>query len=264
MLLRNVFTKTVWDQRRALIVWAIATAAVGALYASFYPQLAGGAMANLMANFPQGLKDAFHLDDLTSAAGYLQSTPFGLLVPMVIMFYGITTGTRAIAGDEESGHLDVLLTHPVSRPRLVLQRFAALFAGALLISLVVFLAMLAIRSSAQLDTVTVAGFAAQCVNVALLGTVFGALAIALGAAIGRRVIVLTITAAVGVLTYAANTFGAQLGAPWTRTLSPFYYYIGSEPLKGGSSWADATILGAATVVLLAAGAWAFTNRDLTS
>jgi len=100
VLLRNVFTKTLRDHRRALVAWALGTAAVAAMYASFYPQITGGAMADMVANFPQALRDAFRLDDMSSAAGYLQSTTFGLLVPLLIMIYGIATGTRTPGGDQ--------------------------------------------------------------------------------------------------------------------------------------------------------------------
>jgi ABC-2 type transport system permease protein len=262
--LRNVFGKTLWDQRRSLPAWMAATAAVAAMYAGFYPQVSGGAMGEMVANFPQVLKDAFHLDELSSAAGYLQSTTFGLLVPLLIISYGITAGTRAIAGDEEAGQLDVLLTHPISRTGLLMHRFAALVAGTMLVAGLVFLAMIAIRSSARLDTITVGNFAAQCLGVALLGAVFGALAIALGAAFGRRSLVLAMSAAFGILAYAANTFGPQLGAEWTRRLSPFRYFIGGEPLKHGFQWGDVGILAGSAAVLVAVGAVVFTRRDLTS
>ncbi|HEX6339909.1 ABC transporter permease subunit [Umezawaea sp.] len=263
MLLRNVFTKTVRDGRRALSAWALGTAAVAAMYASFYPQLAGGAMTDVLATFPQALRDAFRLDDISSAAGYLQSTTFGLLVPLLITMYGIATGTRALAGDEEAGHLDVLITHPVSRTRLLVHRFAALATGATVIAGVVFAVMLAIRSGARLDTVLIGGFAGQCLNAALLAMTFGALAIALGAAGAGRGLVLGVSAGIGVLAYAANTFGAQLGVGWARDLSPFHHYLGGEPLRNGVQWVDAGILAAMTAVLLAVGVWSFNRRDLT-
>jgi ABC-2 type transport system permease protein len=49
--------------------WAIATAAVAARYASFYPQIAGGSMSDMTAKFPRAVKDTFALNDLSSAAG---------------------------------------------------------------------------------------------------------------------------------------------------------------------------------------------------
>ncbi|TCO58314.1 ABC transporter permease subunit [Actinocrispum wychmicini] len=261
---RNVYSKTLWDARRSLVAWMVGTAAIAAVYAGFYPQLAGGGMAEAIANFPQAIKDAFRLDDISSAAGYLQSTTFGLLVPLLVMINGIVSGTRALAGDEEAGHLDVLLAHPLSRTRLVLHRFAAVATGAVLTAALVFLAMLAIRDSARLDTVSIGGFAAQALNVALLGCVFAALALAIGAISGRRALTLGITTAIGVLAYAATTVGPQVGAAWTRTLSPFHYYSGGEPLKHGLDWAGSCVLAVTCVVLVAVGVWALRGRDLRS
>ncbi|WP_369412185.1 ABC transporter permease subunit [Nocardia sputi] len=42
------------------------------------------------------------------------------LLPLLAMFFGVTFGARAIAGDEESGYLDLLLAYPVSRTGLAL------------------------------------------------------------------------------------------------------------------------------------------------
>jgi len=139
---------------------------------------------------------------------------------------------------------------------------AALAAGALLIAAVVLGAMLAIRSSAKLDSISVVGFTAQALNLALLALVFGALATAIGAATGiSRATVFGITAAVGVLAYALNGFASQIGADWLRHLTPIHYYIGGEPLKTGFH-AGAAVLSAVTVFLIALGTWRFGRRDL--
>jgi hypothetical protein len=41
-------------------------------------------------------------------------------------FYGAGTGARMISADEDTGDLDLLLAHPISRTRLLLHRYAAL------------------------------------------------------------------------------------------------------------------------------------------
>lgn len=110
------------------------------------------------------------------------------------------------------GTLDLLLAHPVPRARLILQRFGALMAGACGIAATVWIAMPAIQESADLTSISPAEFPAQCVNLALLAVAFGALAMGLGAATGRRAVVFAATAGIGVLTYAAHTFADQLGA----------------------------------------------------
>lgn len=255
---RSMFTKTLFDNRRVFIVWAVATGLLTMVYAGFYPQITADAAASV----PKAMR-GFGFDDMTSAAGYLQGAVFGLLVPLLATFYGAATGARMISADEESGYLDLLLAHPLGRARLLLHRFAALAAGAILIAVVVLGAVLMVRSSAKLEAVSVAGFTAQALNLALLAVLFGALATGIGAATrAGRATVFGTTAGVGVLTYALNGLAPQLGADWLRRLTPFHYYIGGEPLKNGFQLADAAFLAAATIVLIAAGTWRFNRRDL--
>jgi ABC-2 type transport system permease protein len=78
------------------------------------------------------------------------------------------TANRSTAADEETGYLDLLLAHPVSRTRFVLQRFAALATGAFALAAGIFLAMLVIRPGAQLTDVSPGQFAAQCFQLTLL------------------------------------------------------------------------------------------------
>ncbi|OLT31687.1 ABC transporter permease [Actinomadura sp. CNU-125] len=254
----NMFSKTLYDNRRVFAVWALATGALATMYAAFYPQMT----ADTAASVPDAMS-GFGLDDMSSAAGYLQGPVFGLLVPLLAVFYGAATGARMISADEESGHLDLLLAHPVGRIRLLLQRFAALAVGAVVIAAAVLAGLLAVRTSAGLGTVSAGEFAAQAVQLALLTLLFGALATGLGAATGRgRATVFGVTAGIGVAAYAVNGFAPQIGADRLRELTPFHYYIGGEPLKNGLRPVDAAVLAAATLLVMAVGAWRFTRRDL--
>ncbi|MFC0505146.1 ABC transporter permease subunit [Micromonospora costi] len=260
----NVLTKTLWDSRRGLAGFALGTALVGAMYASFYPQIADGAMEQAVEGFSPALREALNMEDIASAAGYLGSSVFGILVPLIAVIYGIATGTRAIAGDEEAGYLDLLLSHPVSRTRLVLHRLGALAIGSFTLAAVVLLAMLAVRTGARLDTITIAQFAAQCVALGLLATLFGTIAITVGAATGSRATALASSTVLGVLCYAADTVAPQIGADGARYLSPFHYYIGNQPLRNGFQWIDLGILLATIIVLGALAVVSFNRRDLAS
>jgi ABC-2 type transport system permease protein len=70
-------------------------------------------------------------------------------VLLIIFTTGI--GARAIAGEEESGRLDLLLAYPVSRTRVVVQRFAALVVATLLVGGAMLLVLLALSGPAQLE-----------------------------------------------------------------------------------------------------------------
>ncbi|MEV6927619.1 ABC transporter permease subunit [Dactylosporangium sp. NPDC051485] len=254
----SLFTNTLFNNRRIFTVWAVATGLLAMMYASFYPQISADAMTNV----PEAMQ-GFGFNDTATAAGYLQGAVFGLLVPLLATFYGAATGARMISADEESGYLDLLLAYPLGRTRLLLHRYAALATGATAIAATVLGAVLAVRSTANLDTITVSGFTAQALHLTLLGLWFGALATAIGAATGQgRATVFGITAGIGVATYALHGFAPQIGAEWLRYLTPFHYYIGGEPLRNGFLPTDAAVLAATTIILLAAGAWRLGRRDL--
>ncbi|WP_173037984.1 ABC transporter permease subunit [Phytohabitans flavus] len=254
----SVFTRTLWDNRRSLLVWAVAAGLLALVYASFYPQVS----ADSMANVPEAMR-GFGFEDTSTAAGYLRGAVFGLLVPLLVTFYGAATGARTISTDEESGYLDLLLAHPISRTRLLLHRYAALAAGAILIAAAVFAAMLAVRNSADLDSIAVSGFAAQTLNVALLGLLFGAVATGIGAAFGRsRGAVFGSTAGLGVLAYALHGLAPQIGAEWLRYLTPYHYYIDHQPLINGVNGGDIAVLASCATVAVAAGVWRLNQRDL--
>ncbi|MFB8774647.1 ABC transporter permease subunit [Streptomyces broussonetiae] len=252
-----IYQKSLSDSRRSLVGWVIGCAFMGMAYASAYPS-----QKNNLDNIPQNLRDSMNIDN--SAAGYLNAAEFGLVLPLLLLIYAIAAGHRATAGDEEAGQLDLVLAHPVTRTQLMLQRFANLVTGAFVISFVVWLALLAVRGNAELTSISPAQFLAQCLGLALLASTFGALAVALGAATGRRTVVLAGTAAVAVVTYALHTMAEPVGADWLAYLSPFHYYIGGEPLRNGFQWTDYGVLVVLTAVCLAVGASRFNRRDINS
>ena len=260
-MLRNVFAKTLWDQRRSLIAWMVAAAAVTAVYASFYPSARESA-AQSIATLPPAFRQAFGFGQIASPAGYLEATVFNFIVPLVLIVFVAAAGSRAIAGDEEAGILDLVLAHPVSRVGLVLHRVAALAVASAIVGAAVLLGLVAVAGPAELDIPT-ANLAAMALHLVLLSLCFGTLALAIGAATGRRPAALAGTAAAAVLGYFANTLAPQQQAiAWLQRLSPFSYYAGGQPLRHGLQVGDAAVLLAVSIALVAAGTLVFSRRDV--
>lgn len=263
MLLRNPFTRWLHDARRSLIGWALAIAAVGVMYASFWPTVQTPEMKQALEAYPEGLLEALNYSDLTTAAGYLGSAVYGLLVPLLVAVFAIAAGTGAVAGDEDAGTLDLVLAHPVSRTRLALQRFAAVSLGVVIVVGVLGLAMIGLSRTVDFAGVGVGEFSAVTLQLALFGIAFGALAFALGAATGRKGVALAGSAAVAVLGYLANAVFPQVeGLAWARNLSPFHWYLGGDPLTNGLQATGPFLLLGTAVVLVAVGTWLFGRRDI--
>jgi ABC-2 type transport system permease protein len=261
----DVLTRSLWDARRSLPGWTLAIAAVAVMYAAFWPTVNSPEMADALAAYPEGMMAAFNSGDLGTPQGYLGGAVYGLLVPLLVAVFMIAAGTRSIAGDEEAGTLDLVLAHPVSRPSLALQRLGGALAGMAVVAVVLFALMVALRRPFELNAVSIGGFLAVNVQLALFGALFGTLAFALGAATGRKAVALGVSAATAVLAYLANSVFPQVEAlGWTRTISPFHWYLGGDPLTNGLQWPGVLALTGGVVVLAAAGTWLFTRRDLTA
>jgi ABC-2 type transport system permease protein len=262
-MLRNVFTKTLWDQRRGILGWSIGIAAVGVLYASFYPSMANPDMAAAMEAFPEGMLDALGFTDITSPAGYLGGTTYGLLGPVLMIIFASTIGARAIAGEEEAGRLDVLLAHPIERWSVVVQRAAALLVALAVAGIALFLVMTAAAGPAEYEEIGVANLGAATVQLVLLGVFFGGLALSVGALTGRQGLALATVAVIGILTYFANTLEPSVDAiAWSREVSPFHYDSGGRPLVNGWQLTDGLILLIAAAVLVVIGVVGFRRRDV--
>ena len=263
MLLRDVYTRALWDARRSLPGWTVAIAAVALMYAAFWPSVNTPAMADALAAYPDDVLAALNSADLGTAQGYLGGAVYGLLVPLLVAVFMIAAGARGVAGDEQAGTLELVLAHPVSRRRLALQRLGAALTGMVVVAVVLSALMVALRSPFELNSVPVGGFLAMNTHLALFGALFGTLAFAVGAATGSRTAALGTSAGAAVLAYLANSVFPQLAAlGWTRTLSPFHWYLGGEPLAHGLQWGGVAALAGTTVVLAVAGLLAFDRRDI--
>lgn len=262
-MLRSIFTKSLWDQRASILGWSVAIALVGVVYAAFYPSMSSPEMAAAMDAFPPELMAALGMADVTSPAGYLGSTTYGILGPVLSIIFGTTLGARAIAGDEDAGRLEVLMAHPVERWSIVVQRAAAILIALSLAGVALYLAMLAISGPAQLTDIGPANLAAATLQLVLLAAVFAMLALAVGAVTGKPGLATGSVALVAVATYFANTLGPTTDyLAWTQKVSPFYYYSGGQPLVNGLQVGDALVLAITATVLVVVAVAGFVRRDV--
>jgi len=261
-MLADIWTKTLWDQRRSLLGWVIGFVAVAIIYGGFYPFASTPEYAELIDNLPAGLADAFGWDEISTPHGYLGSTVYGLLGPVLVIIMAIAFGARAIAGNEEAGHLELLIAQPVTRSRIVLQRAAALVITTLVGGLAIFMSILAIRGPVDLD-LPVGNIAVTSLNLALLGAVFGTLALMVGGFVGRRGLVIGTSSVVAVAAYLANGLAPQVqGLAWMQNLSPFFWFSSTATLRDGVDLPKTLLLAAVALAFTGAAAVAFNRRDV--
>ncbi|MDM7989481.1 ABC transporter permease subunit [Arthrobacter sp. zg-Y877] len=257
-----LFSRSLAASWRPLLGWAAGILAVLSLYLPLYPSLAGQDFQDLLQSLPPELISALGYDELTTGAGYTQSTFFGLIGFVLFTIAAISWGTRAIAGDEESGTLELVLAHAVSRVQLVLERSAAIAARLLLLGLFTGLAVLAFDRPAQLVLIP-SHVWAGCAALVGLALLTASVALAAGAFTGRRVWALAaaVTAAVG--GYALNAVANQNpDLDYLHSWTPYNWAFGASPLSNGADWAGLGALYGTSALLVLLAAFALTRRDI--
>jgi ABC-2 type transport system permease protein len=265
-MLRSVFGKTLWDQRRGLLGWSLGVLAFVALSLAFYPAIRTNAtqFQEVIDQMPEALRTLFlgEVTDITSPVGYLNGRLFATTVPVLYLVFAISAGTRAIAGEEEAHTLDLLLSMPISRRRIVLEKLAAIGAALMGLSVMLWLSLVVLDVPFGLD-VGLGALAAATVHLFALSAMFGALGLALGVLTGRRAVAGGVTTAIAVAGFVlASIAPLTPSTAWLRFLSPVHYYSGETPLLHGIDPGGLAVLTGLTVVLLVAGVVLFDRRDV--
>jgi ABC-2 type transport system permease protein len=252
--------------RRSLAIWAAAFAGLIALYAVIWPSVRGStSWRNLFDTLPQTYRALFTARgtiDPSTAGGYLGVELMGFMGPALIAVYAISTGTAAIAGEEDRGGLEVTLSAPVTRAWLFTQRFIALAAGVATLMIATGAALWIF--SAALDMgLGLGAIASAAAALGIFGLFAGAVAIAVGAATGSPAVARGVAALAAVASYLINALAQVTSAlQAARPISPYYLVLGNEPLAHGLRPVGALAVLAAVAAITAIGGIAFARRDL--
>ena len=131
-MLRNVFLKTLHEQRRGLLGWLASIVLIVLMYAAIWPSLRGQpSMTDFLDQMPEAFRSLFATSgaDMSTPVGYIQIELMSFMGPMLVILYAVVQGSRSVAGEEERRTMDLLLAAPVSRARVLLEKAAAMVAG---------------------------------------------------------------------------------------------------------------------------------------
>jgi ABC-2 type transport system permease protein len=261
-MLGSVFTKSLRDQRWALLGWGAGVALLILVEAAVWPTMRD--MPNLdelLRGYPEAMKELFELDAMSTAQGFMNAELFTLMLPMLFIIFGVSRGARMIAGEEERGVLDVILVTPVSTFSLVWQKAAALAVSVGVLGLVLFATMLLVAPVFDMD-IGVSAVGSGVLAMWLLGVEFGFLSLAVGAATGRRALALSVAGVLALGSYVLYALGQLVDsvAPW-QPLSPFHQAVSDGPLGAGLPASFAWLALVAVAVVVAATP-VFDRRDI--
>ena len=267
-MLRNVFLKSLRDLRRSFAWWTVGLAGYVVLIASVYPTVRDNPdLEKLVESYPEALKAFIAFGgqfDFTSAAGYLGSELFSFMMPALFLVASVGHGAGTLAGEEERGTIDLLLSSPLSRTRIALEKLAAMCVEVAGLGVVLWLAL---WLGARVFSMEVSGahLAAATAVLVLLALAYGAIAFMVAAGTGRKTLAIGLTVALAVGAYLVNSLASLVDVlePFQKA-TPFYHYAAADPLHRGLDPWNMLFLVAVGAVAAAVGVLLFDRRDLAA
>ena len=248
---RMPVVRGLYDRRISLTVWSVGVAVVAALFVVLtktmvQPLLAIPGLAQYFAVLMHG----------AIFPSFLSFIWFGF-AQLLLAGFAITQVARWSAEDTD-GRLELILSNPVSRTQVVIERAVVLGLGALLIAAV---SGVAVGIEAQNESIPLD--AGRLAEASLLLVPFALVFAALGALLAARLPRATI-GILGVYAFASYLmvqFGPIFKLPdWIQNLSPFKLF--GQPLIDGIDRTGLVIMLAIVIVGFAASAIVMQRRDV--
>jgi ABC-2 type transport system permease protein len=263
-----VFARLLADSRRGTVGWAVGTILGVAAVVGLWPSVEGNTdIEQVVEDLPETMRVLMGSQadiPLSSAPGYLQARLISTLLPIVLLVHGIGLGARTIGGPEEDGTLQLVVTAPVTRRRVAVERFAG--STLLLVAIAAVALLTAIGLGALVGIfpdVAVGRLALAHLAVAELAFLHLAIAAAVGAATGRRTPAVASASAAAVAGYLVHGLAASADAlrP-ARVLSPWWWLLDRNLLVEDPTFLALGLPLLVATVALVAGMVLFERRDL--
>lgn len=258
----TVFRKELRSGAAGFLVWSVIIGGLMAVCVWMYPSMAES-MEDVSALFA-GMGDfsaAFGLDKLQfgSIMGFY-GTECGNILGLGGAFYAAFTAMGTLAGEEGGHTAEFLLTHPVSRLRVCLEKLTALAALIVGLNLICFAcgagSILAIGEDADWGDLLRYHGALLVMQLEIGGLCFGLSALlrrgGLGLAMGLAAL----------LYFAGILINLDQGLDWLRFVTP-YYYADAARVFAGEALAGPMLAGCALGGLgVGFGLWWYQRKDI--
>jgi ABC-2 type transport system permease protein len=242
-----------FDARRRLkgsLALSVGIAAFALLFTSFFPSVEQIDTEEYTESMPELFRQMFNIQAMTSIEGFLAVEIYQFIWVLLLPLYVAYIGAGIVAGDADADRLDVLLSLPLSRTRILAEKTASLLPVVLLPNLVVppvvYAGVLALGES--MDPVTLVAVHALSIPFLLAAAAIGVAVstIALDGDLARR-------GAIGVVfaLYLLDSLSIVADRDWIGAISPMRYYDPTEIMVDG----EYNLVGIGVLLLIAAVAF---------
>lgn len=259
----TIFSYSLSRLRGQIIGWGLGLAVLGGYMVGFFDTFAGQEeqLSQLLESYPPELMAAFGgMTDMFTPHGFL-NVEFFSYMPLILGIFAILNGSGLLVGDEESGRLDLIAAHPLSRTSLFMGRALSFIIATASILLITWLGFSLVVPSTTMD-INPGEMALPFISMFAILILFGMLALFLSMVLPSR----RMTAMTAGLVLVASFFITTLARidPDLEALakfSPLEYYQGGNAIIGIEWGWIGGLLGFAILFFLLAW-WLFERRDI--
>ena len=253
---------------KGTLALAILLSLMAVLYALLFPSIksSGPSIETYWNNLPPAMKAAFGASgggfSLTTMSGFLAIELYQFFWLLLLGIYVAYIAGSLIAGDVERDRMDILLATPVSRSKVLVEKFLSilpiLVVLNVLVGVVVYVSAAAVGESVSLADLAVV----HLLSIPYL-LACGAIGLLLSVLFDRADIAQRGSLGAVFVLFLLNTVGESADMGWLGVLSPMHYYNPTSILVSGSyDWAGGGILLVGTAVLVLVCRAIFQRRDI--
>jgi ABC-2 type transport system permease protein len=265
-----IFKETLRRTWLQMFIWGVGFGLMGLLIIAMVPDATGlQAMMDLLDDFPPFLlRMAGVGDDLAyvgTPEGYIMVGFFGKVL-LFFAVYPVLMGLRVTVNEENDGTMDMLLSLPVPRWQIIVEKFVAYFLSVIGV-IAIFYVGLVIGNEISGIGLDMAAIGEASINIIPAMTFILALTTLIGAFIGDRRKAVIFAGSFVFASFMLDTAGATFKDSFLEALSFFsffHYYDSIEVASNGTVWLNVIGLLIFSIGMIAAALWAFDRRDIAS
>lgn len=263
----NILLHELRAYRKSTIIWTVSLVAIMALFMSFYPSFTKDTeeFTKLLEGYPPALREAFgiHLDTFFSILGFYC---YGLsFVTLCGAIQAMNLGTSIVSKEVREKTADFLLTKPVTRTTVLINKFFAALISIILTNVVYLIAATLIVSQVKTEDFSVSILILLSLTVFFVQLIFLAIGIIFSVIVPKIKSALTISLATVFAFYFLGMFSAASDDEVKRYLSPFKYFDTTYIIEKSGYEASFLITGAVIMVAaIGASFFIYAKKDIHS
>ena len=250
------------SRRKSLVGYAVGLGLYTLVIVALYPAFKDSTSLDKILKESPSIAALFGISgSITSPDGWTNANLYANFLPLIVLLLTIGYGAAAVAGEEEAGRLDLIVSLPLSRRRIIAEKSAVMLLQAGSVCVVTYGACSSDVPSiyGSMRGISPPQHLASCCSESASGS-SPSRSVPRAANVDPR-------SGSPPHSHAAAYLLSSLGpvVSWLdnwRVLSPFYWAIGNNQLNRGLGWDGLLVLGGITTAAITAAVISFERHDL--